>query len=75
MNRYRVFVSGYAYTEVEAPNAEEAEEVARHKIVSERFGIWDMQMSFVCDEDDLIEVDVPTLSDMVSPSNLTKKEY
>jgi hypothetical protein len=68
MNRYKVFVSGYAYTEVEAPNAKEAEEVARHKIVSERFGIWDMTMSFVCDEDDLIEVDVPTLSDMVSPS-------
>ena len=55
MNRYRVFVSGYAYTEVDAPNAEEAEEVARKKIVSERFGIWDMDMSFVCDEDDLIE--------------------
>jgi len=68
MNRYKVFVSGYAYTEVEAPNAKEAEEVARHKIVSERFGIWDMTMSFVCDEDDLIEVDVPTLSDMVSLS-------
>ena len=68
MNKYRVFVSGYAYTEVEAPNAEEAEKVARNKIVSERFGIWDMQMLFVCDESDLIEVDVPTLSDMVSPS-------
>ena len=68
MNKYRVFVSGYAYTEVEAPNAEEAEKVARNKIVSERFGIWDMQMSFVCDESDLIEVDVPTLSDTVSPS-------
>jgi hypothetical protein len=58
MNRYRVFVSGYAYTEVDAPNAKEAEEVARHKIVSERFGIWDMQMSFTCDEDDLIEESV-----------------
>lgn len=68
MNKYRVFVSGYAYTEVDAPNAKEAEEVARQKIVSERFGIWDMTMSFVCDEDDVIEVDVPTLSDMVSPS-------
>jgi hypothetical protein len=69
MNRYKVFVSGVTYTEVDAPNAKEAEEVARHKIVSERFGIWDMTMSFVCDEDDVIEVDVPTLSDMVSPSN------
>jgi hypothetical protein len=68
MNRYKVFVSGYAYTEVEAPNAEEAEVIAKKNIVSERFGIWDMQMSFVCDESDLIEVDVPTLSDMVSPS-------
>lgn len=58
MNRYKVFVSGYAYTEVDAPNAKEAEEVARQKIVSERFGIWDMQMSFVCDESDLIKESV-----------------
>jgi len=49
MNRYKVFVSGVTYTEVDAPDAKEAEEIARHKIVSERFGIWDMQMSFVCD--------------------------
>ena len=55
MNRYKVFISGVTYTEVDALNAKEAEEVARQKIVSERFGIWDMQMSFVCDEDDLIE--------------------
>jgi hypothetical protein len=55
MNRYRVFVSGVTFTEVEAESAKEAEEVARKKIVSERFGIWDMDMSFVCDEDDLIE--------------------
>ena len=58
MNRYRVFVSGYAYTEVDAPNAEEAEVIAKKNIVSERFGIWDMQMSFVCDESDLIEESV-----------------
>ena len=55
MNRYRVFVSGVTFTEVEAESAKEAEKVARKKIVSERFGIWDMDMSFVCDEDDLIE--------------------
>jgi len=29
--------------------------IAKKNIVSERFGIWDMQMSFTCDEDDLIE--------------------
>jgi hypothetical protein len=58
MNRYRVFVSGYAYTEVDAPNAEEAEVLAMKNIVSERFGIWDMQMSFTCDESDLLEENV-----------------
>jgi hypothetical protein len=58
MNRYRVFVSGCTYTEVDAPNAKEAEEVARQKIVNERFGIWDMQMSFVAEESDLIEENV-----------------
>ena len=42
MNRYRGLVSGCTYTEVDAPNAKEAEEVARQKIVNERFGIWDM---------------------------------
>jgi hypothetical protein len=29
--------------------------IAKKNIVSERFGIWDMQMSFTCDESDLLE--------------------
>ena len=53
--KYSVLITGTAFTEVLAANAKEAEEIARKKIVNERFGIWDMDMAFVCDEHDLIE--------------------
>jgi hypothetical protein len=55
MPKYQVLVTGVAYVEVEADNPTEAEEVASERLGEMRFGIWDMNMSFVCENDDLIE--------------------
>lgn len=55
MGKYQVLVTGVAYVEVEADNPKEAEKVASERLGEMRFGIWDMNMSFVCEDDDLIE--------------------
>jgi hypothetical protein len=55
MPKYQVLVTGVAYVEVEADNPTEAEEVASERLGEMRFGIWDMNMSFVCEDDDLIK--------------------
>jgi len=56
--KYNVLVTGVAYVDVEADNPKHAEEVARNSLSDRRFGIWDMDLCFVCDEQDLIEEDV-----------------
>ena len=55
MPKYQVLVTGVAYVEVEADNPTKAEEVASERLGEMRFGIWDMNMSFVCEDDDLIK--------------------
>jgi hypothetical protein len=55
MALYNVLVTGTAYVEVEADSAAHAQQIAGSRLGEMRFGIWDMSMDFVCDEEDLIE--------------------
>ena len=57
MAKYEVLVTGRAYVEIEADSPAEALEVAPERLGEMRFGIWDMNLSFECDEIDLIEED------------------
>ena len=55
MSTYKVLVTGVAYVEVEASNAQQAKELAGGQLAELRFGIWDMNIQFDCEEEDLIE--------------------
>jgi hypothetical protein len=55
MSTYKVLVTGVAYIEVEAASAQQARELASGQLAELRFGIWDMNMQFDCEEEDLIE--------------------
>jgi hypothetical protein len=55
MSTYKVLVTGLAYVEVDASNAKQAKELARGQLAELRFGIWDMNIQFDCEEEDLIE--------------------
>ena len=57
MAKYQVLVTGVAYVEVEADSPADAERVAATQLADSRFGIWDMNLDFSCDEMDLIEED------------------
>jgi len=57
MAKYQVLVTGVAYVEIEADSAEHARQIAGSRLGEQRFGIWDMNLDFACDEDDLIEED------------------
>jgi len=54
---YNVLITGSAYRQVEADSAADAERVAAKQLADTRFGIWDMALSFTCEEMDLIEGD------------------
>lgn len=55
MALYSVLVTGCATIEIEADSAAHAQQIAGSRLGEMRFGIWDMSMDFVCDEEDLIE--------------------
>jgi len=55
MAKYQVLVTGVAYVEVEANSPVQAELEAIKEVNRTRFGIWDMDLKFVCEEADLIE--------------------
>jgi len=55
MAKYQVLVTGVAYVEVDADNAEQAKRVAPERLGEMRFGIWDMNLEFVCEDEDLLE--------------------
>ncbi len=55
MKTYQVLVTGTAYIDVEADNPVQAELEAIKKVNHTRFGIWDMNLDFVCEEADLLE--------------------
>jgi len=55
MAKYQVLVTGTAYVVVDADNPEQAEAEAVKEVNRTRFGIWDMDLEFVCEEADLIE--------------------
>ena len=57
MAKYQVLVTGVAYVEIKADSAADAERVAAVQLADSRFGIWDMNLDFSCDEMDLIEED------------------
>jgi hypothetical protein len=56
-NKYQVLVTGVAYVEIEADSPAEALELVPERLGEMRFGIWDMNLDFTCDEMDLIEED------------------
>ena len=55
MAKYQVLVTGTAYVVVEADNSLQAELEAIKEVNRTRFGIWDMDLEFVCEEQDLLE--------------------
>ena len=55
MAKYQVLVAGIAYVVVDADNPEQAEAEAVKEVNRTRFGIWDMDLQFVCEEQDLLE--------------------
>jgi hypothetical protein len=55
MPKYQVLVTGCTYVEVEADNCDNAEAEAGKVLEDMRFGIWDMELDFTCDEDDLLD--------------------
>jgi len=57
MKKYQVLITGSAYVVVEADSPEQAEAEAVKEVNRTRFGIWDMDLEFVCDEQDLLEED------------------
>ena len=58
MNKYKVLVSGNAYLEGEGNTPEEARRQVIKRIQDIRFGIWDMDLEFICEEADLLEEEV-----------------
>ena len=54
MKKYQVLVTGSAYLEGEGNTPEEAREQVMKRLTNVRFGIWDMDLEFVCDEEDLL---------------------
>jgi len=55
MAKYQVLVAGIAYVVVDADNPEQAEAEAVKEVNRTRIGIWDMDLQFVCEEQDLLE--------------------
>ena len=55
MKRYQVLVSGSAYLEGEGNNPEEARQQVIRRMQNVRFGIWDMNLEFICNEEDELE--------------------
>jgi hypothetical protein len=55
MAKYQVLVAGIAYVVVDADNPEQAEAEAVKEVNRTWFGIWDMDLQFVCEEQDLLE--------------------
>jgi|APCry1669192269_1035402.scaffolds.fasta_scaffold139448_1 hypothetical protein len=54
MKKYQVLVTGSAFLEGEGNNPQEAREQVMKRLTNVRFGIWDMDLEFVCDEEDLL---------------------
>jgi hypothetical protein len=55
MAKYQVLVTGVAYIVVDADNPVQAELEAIKEVNRTRFGVWDMDLKFVCEEQDLLE--------------------
>lgn len=57
MAKYQVLVSGSAYLEGEGNTPEEARQQVIKRFCSQdiRFGIWDMDLEFTCEEADKLE--------------------
>jgi len=55
MSKYQVLVTGSAYLEGEGNTPEEARLQVMKRMQDIRFGIWDMDLQFVCEETDLLE--------------------
>jgi hypothetical protein len=55
MSLYQVLVTGAAYVEIEANNPSDAKKLASERLGEMRFGIWDMDLDFTCEDADLIE--------------------
>lgn len=53
--KYQVLVTGSAYLEGEGNTPEEARQQVMKRMQDIRFGIWDMDLQFVCEEADLLE--------------------
>ena len=54
MSKYKVLVTGSAYLEGEGNTPEEARQQVIKRLQDIRFGIWDMNLEFVCEEEDLL---------------------
>jgi hypothetical protein len=52
MSKYQVLVTGSAYLEGEGDTPEEARQQVMKRLQDIRFGIWDMDLEFMCDEED-----------------------
>lgn len=57
MPKYQVLVTGSVYLGGEGNTPEEARQQVMKRMQDIRFGIWDMDLEFVCEEADLIEED------------------
>jgi len=57
MSKYKVLVTGSAYLEGEGNTPEEARQQVIKRLQDIRFGIWDMNLEFVCEDEDLLESD------------------
>jgi len=55
MSKYQVLVTGSAHLEGEGSTPEEARQQVMKRIQDIRFGIWDMNLEFVCEEADKME--------------------
>jgi hypothetical protein len=55
MSKYQVLVTGSAHLEGEGNTPEEARLQVINRLQNIRFGIWDMDLQFVCEEADLLE--------------------
>ena len=55
MAKYKVLVIGNAYFEGEGNTPEEARQQVIKRLQDIRFGIWDMNLEFVCEDVDLLE--------------------
>jgi len=57
MSKYQVLVTGNAYLEGEGNTPEEARLQVMKRMQDIRFGIWDMDLQFICEGADLLEGD------------------